>query len=160
MDNPAVTELLASQAYARARGVSPQRIRQLLAAGKVPGALRVGGRWVIPADAPILRSAPGRPPRSRAGILRRAARACEAALRSAGVRARVVGSLAYGDVRPESDLDLLVLEHPGRTWAQVQSIVSDAARPYGVPVDVIFAETLPAAIRRGLLKDARRAADL
>lgn len=155
-----MSELLASEAFARAHGISPQRVRQLLAAGKIPAALRVGGRWAIPADAPIRRTPAGRPPRSRAGILRAAARACEAALAAAGVRARIVGSLAYGDVRPESDLDLLVLEHPGRTWAQVQSIVSDAARPYGVPVDVIFAETLPAAIRRGLLKDARRAADL
>jgi len=153
-------ELLASEAFARARGVSPQRIRQLLAAGKIPGALRVGGRWVIPADAPIRRAPAGRPPRTRAGILRRAARACETALRSAGVRARIVGSLAYGDVRPESDLDLLILEHPGRSWAEVQSIAADAARPFGVPVDVIFAETLPDAVRRTMLKDARRAGEL
>jgi predicted nucleotidyltransferase len=155
-----MTELLASEAFARARGVSPQRVRQLLAAGRIPGALRVGGRWVIPADAPILRAAPGRPPRSRAGILRRAARASVAALAAEGVRTRVVGSLAYGDVRPESDLDLLVLSHPGRSWAEVQALAEDAARPFGVPVDVIFAETLPAAVRKAMLKDARRATDL
>lgn len=160
MDNSAVSPLLSSDAFARARVVSPQRIRQLLAAGRIPGALRVGGRWVIPADAPIRRPPGGRPPRTRAGVLRRAARACDDALRSAGVRARVVGSLAYGDVRPESDLDLLVLAHPGRSWAQVQSLAEDAARPYGVPVDVIFADTLPAAVKRAMLKDARRASDL
>lgn len=155
-----MTELLASAAFARARGVSPQRIRQLLAAGKIPGALRVGGRWAIPADAPIRRTPAGRPPRSRSGILRRAARACEAAFKAAGVRARVVGSLAYGDVRPDSDLDLLILGHRGRSWAEIEALATDAARPYGVPVDVIFAETLPAAVRRSLLKDARRAGDL
>lgn len=155
-----MSELLASEAFARARGVSPQRVRQLLAAGRIPGALRVGGRWVIPADAPIRRAPGGRPPRTRSGVLRRAARACEAALKSAGVRARVVGSLAYGDVRPESDLDLLVLSHPGRSWTEVQSLAEDAARPYGVPVDVIFADMLPAAVRRAMLQDARRAADL
>jgi len=93
------------------------------------------------------------PPRT----LRRAARACEAALKLAGVRARVVGSLAYGDVRPESDLDLLILAHPGRSWADVWSIAADTARPYSVPVDVIFAETLPRAVRRAMLKDARHA---
>jgi predicted nucleotidyltransferase len=81
-------------------------------------------------------------------------------LAAAGVRARIVGSLAYGAVRPDSDLDLLVLAHPGRSWAEVQSIASGAARPYGVPVDVIFADTLPAAVRRAMLKDARRAGDL
>lgn len=152
--------LLPSEAFARARGVSPQRVRQLLAAGRIPGALRIGGRWVIPADAPVRPAPAGRPPRTRAAILRRAARACDAALGSAGVRARVVGSLAYGDVRPESDLDLLVLAHPGRSWAEVQSLADQAARPYGVPVDVIFAETLPPAVRRAMLKDARRAGDL
>ena len=155
-----MSPLLASAAFARARGVSPQRVRQLLAAGRIPGALRVGGRWVIPADAPVRRTPSGRPPRTRAGVLRRAARACDEALRSAGVAARVVGSLAYGDVRPASDLDLLVLAHPGRSWAQVQSLADDAARPYGVPVDVIFAETLPSAVRRAMLKDARHAGDL
>ena len=92
--------------------------------------------------------------------LRRAARACEAALAAAGVRARVVGSLAYGGVRPGSDLDLLILAYPGRSWAEVQTIAAGAARPYGVPVDVIFADTLPAAVRRAMLKDARRAGDL
>jgi predicted nucleotidyltransferase len=160
MDNGPMTELLASEAFARARGVSPQRIRQLLAAGRIAGALRVGGRWAIPADAPIRRTPAGRPPRTRAGVLRRAARACEAALAAAGVRARVVGSLAYGAVRPDSDLDLLILAHRGRSWAEVQSIAAAATRAHGVPVDVIFADTLPAAVKRALLKDARRAGDL
>lgn len=122
--------------------------------------MRVGGRWVIPADAPIRHAPPGRPPRTRAGVLRRAARACAAALESAGARVRVVGSLAYGDVQPDSDLDLLVLAHPGHTWAEVQSLADEAARPYGVPVDVIFAETLSPAVRRALLKDARHAGDI
>jgi predicted nucleotidyltransferase len=42
-------------------------------------------------------------------MLRQAARVCESALAKTGVRALVVGSLAYGDVRPESDLDLLIV---------------------------------------------------
>ncbi|MEX2151171.1 MAG: nucleotidyltransferase domain-containing protein [Steroidobacteraceae bacterium] len=95
-----------------------------------------------------------------ARVLRRAARASEAALAAAGVRARVVGSLAYHGVRPGSDLDLLILAHRGRTWGEVHSIAADAARPFGVPVDVIFAETLPVAVLRAMLKDARRARDL
>ncbi|MBI3370660.1 MAG: nucleotidyltransferase domain-containing protein [Betaproteobacteria bacterium] len=96
----------------------------------------------------------------RAGILRRAARACETALTSAGVRALVVGSLAYGDVRSESDLDLLIVSYAGKTWGQVRSAVDNAARPYGVPVDVIYADTLPPAVRRAMLKDACHAGDL
>jgi predicted nucleotidyltransferase len=152
--------LVSSAEFARAHRLSEQRVRQLLAAGKVAGAVRVGARWAIPADAPIRRDPPGRPPRARASALRRAARACESALADAGVRALVVGSVAYGGIRPESDLDLLIVSYPGRTWSEVSAIAGAAARRYGVPVDVIFADTLPPAIRRTLLKDARSASVL
>jgi len=150
-------ELQSSAEFARARKLSEQRVRQLLAAGKVAGAFRVGARWAIPADAAIRRTLAGRPPRTRSSLLRRAARACEAALARAGVRALVVGSLAYGGVRPESDLDLLIVSYPWKKWSEVSSIAADAARPYRVPVDVIFADTLPPAVRQAMLKDARPA---
>ena len=93
--------------------------------------------------------------RTRAGILRQAARACETALAGAGVRALVVGSVAYGAVRPESDLDLLIVSYAGRTWGQVRS-------PWTKPpalrrsVDVIFADTLPPAVRRRCSRRALR----
>ena len=149
--------LHSSADFARAHGLSPQRVRQLLAAGRIEGAQRVGARWVMPRDAAIRRPPAGRPPRSRVAILRRAARACAAALRRSGVRSLVVGSLAYGAVRPDSDLDLLIVSYPGRTWSEVSAAAAAAARPYGVPVDVIFADTLPPAVKRAMLKDARRA---
>jgi predicted nucleotidyltransferase len=152
--------LLSSAEFARARNLSEQRIRQLLAAGKVVGALRVGARWAIPADAAIRRTPAGRPPRTRASLLGRAARAVDTAFTRAGVRALVVGSLAYGDVRPDSDLDLLVVSYPGKKWSEVSAIAAAAAQPYGVPVDVIFADTLPPAVRKAMLKDARRASVL
>ena len=107
-----------------------------------------------------MRTAAGRPPRRRASVLKRAARACDFALTRAGVRALVVGSVAYGDVRPQSDLDLLVVSYPNKRWSEVSAIAAEAVRPYGVPVDVIFADTLPVAIRRTMLKDARSAGDL
>ncbi len=152
--------LLSCTEFSRARRVSEQRVRQLLAQGKIPGALRVGARWAIPADAAIRRDPVGRPPRARASVLRRAAQACETALADAGIRALVVGSLAYGGVRPESDLDLLVVSYPGKKWSEVSAIAAAAARPYGVPVDLIFADTLPPAVRDAMLKDARRASRL
>jgi len=155
-----MSALVSSAGFARVLGLSEQRVRQLLAAGKVPGAIRVGTRWAIPADAAIRRTPGGRPPRTRAGILRQAARACETALAGAGVRALVVGSVAYGAVRPESDLDLLIVSYAGKTWGQVRSAVDEAARPYGVRVDVIFADTLPPAVRQAMLKDARHAGHL
>ena len=158
--NRVMSTLLSSAEFGRARKLSAQRVRQLLAAGKVAGALRVGARWAIPADAAIRRTPAGRPPRTRASILRQAARACETALARSGVRALVVGSLAYGGVRPGSDLDLLVVSYPGKTWHEVTAVAAEAARPYGAPVDVIFADTLPGAVRQAMLKDARRASDL
>jgi predicted nucleotidyltransferase len=152
-----MSPLVSSAEFARARKLSEQRIRQLIAAGKVAGAVRIGARWAIPVDAAIRREPAGRPPRTRSSVLKRAARACEAALADQGIRVFVVGSLAYGGVHPESDLDLLVVSHPGKKWSEVSAIATDAARPYGVPVDVIFADTLPPAVRRAMLKDARRA---
>lgn len=152
--------LVSSAEFARARKLSEQRVRQLLAAGKVAGAHRVGARWVIPANAAIRRTPAGRPPRTRSSVLRRAARACEAALVRAGIRALVVGSLAYRGVRPRSDLDLLIVSYPGKSWSEVSTVAAEAARPYGVPVDVIFADTLPPAVKRALLKDALRAGEL
>jgi predicted nucleotidyltransferase len=152
-----MSPLVSSAEFARARKLSDQRVRQLLAGGKVAGAVRIGARWAIPANAVIRRDPGGRPPRTRARLLRRAAWACDAALAGAGVRALVVGSLAYGGVRPDSDLDLLIVSYPGRRWSEVSAIAAAAARPYGVPVDVIFADTLPPAVRSAMLKDARRA---
>ena len=151
---------MSSSHFARARGLSEQRVRQLLAAKKIVGAFRVGARWAIPADAAIRRTPAGRPPRTRAGILKKAARACERALVRAGVRARVVGSLAYGGVHAHSDLDLLILSHPGKSWGEVRAIVDDAAHPFGVPVDVIYAATLPPAVRNAMSADARRVHEL
>jgi predicted nucleotidyltransferase len=156
-DNVMMSRLISSAQFARARNVSEQRVRQLLAANKITGAVRVGSRWAVPEDAEIRRTPAGRPPRTRSGILKQAARACESALSRVGVSVMVVGSVAYGGVHAGSDLDLLVIAYPGKTWGEVSSIVADAARPYGIRVDVIFADTLPAAIRRAMLKDARRA---
>ena len=152
--------LISSSGYARARKLSEQRVRQLLAAGKVAGAVRIGARWAIPEGAAILRTPAGRPPRTHAGILKRAACACERALAKAGVGVRVVGSVAYGAVRAGSDLDLLIVSYPGKSWGQVRSVVDEAARPYRVPVDVIFADTLPNAVKKAMLKDACRAGEL
>lgn len=155
-----MSALVSSSGFARAHKVSAQRVHQLLAAGRIPGAIRVGARWAIPADAAIRRRPAGRPPRTRAGVLRRVARACETALVGAGVRALVVGSVSYRAIRPESDLDLLIVSYAGKTWGLVRSTVDEAARPFGVQVDVIFADTLPPAVRKAMLKDARHARQL
>ena len=69
----AVRFLSVSQFAARER-VSRARVLQLLAAGRVPDAQRIGHHWAIPAAASIERRAPGRPRGRRAeparGLLR------------------------------------------------------------------------------------------
>jgi predicted nucleotidyltransferase len=147
-----MADWLSSTEFARAAGLTPQRVRQLLGAGKVPGARRIGERWAIPADAAILRVPAGRP----AGMnrLSLAAAACLKALRAAKVNALVTGSAASGAAHAGSDLDLLVLSHLGRSWAQVEEIAYAAAAPFGVPVDVVFIETLPPAVRTVMLRQA------
>ena len=43
--------------------MSRVRVLQLLAAGRIPGARKVGHHWIVPASAAIVRRAPGRPGR-------------------------------------------------------------------------------------------------
>ena len=78
----------------------------------------------------------------RRRLLQRAAAKVLARLRTCGAACVTFGSLASGNVRPGSDLDVLVLRHPGRTWAQVDRIAARAAEEFGVEVDLVFAETL------------------
>ena len=123
-----MTTFLSAAQFARLRKLSVQRVRQLLATSRIP----------IPANVEVQRSA----------------RACESALAHAGIKSLVVGSVAYGDIRPASDLDLLVVSYHGRGWDEASAIAKEAARPFGIPVDVIFADTLPRAIQHAMLKDA------
>ena len=47
--------------FAVREGITRARILQLLAAGRIAGARRIGHHWVIPASAVLVRRAPGRP---------------------------------------------------------------------------------------------------
>ena len=47
--------------FAAREGVSRPRVLQWLAARRIPGALRVGRQWILPADTKVARLAPGRP---------------------------------------------------------------------------------------------------
>jgi predicted nucleotidyltransferase len=154
-----VAALLSSAEFARARRLSAQRVRQLLAAGRVPDALRIGARWAIPADATIRREPAGRPPLTRAGRLKRTALARDA-MRSkieptiAAMVRRIVerfspekvilfGSHAEGRARPDSDVDLLVVMHLTRSKAVAELEIRKALRDYPVPKDIVV--TTPAA---------------
>ena len=171
-----MTRLVSCSEFARRRGVTAQRVRQLALAGRIEGAQRVGERWVLPDSATLVRRRPGRPAGSARGrkpnalrergsdvattsaigavldrrredrkrLLERAAARVLARLRACGAACVTFGSLATGNVRPASDLDVLVLRHPGKTWAQLDRIAARVADEFGVEVDLVFAETLGA----------------
>jgi predicted nucleotidyltransferase len=142
-----VSLLLSSAEFARARGLSEQRVRQLLAAGRVPGAVRIGARWAIPADATIRRGRAGRPPRMRgmrseieptiAAMVRRIVE------RFSPEKVILFGSHADGRAGPDSDVDLLVVMHPTRSKAVAELEIRKALRDYTVPKDIVV--TTPAA---------------
>ena len=71
--------LLSVSQFAAREGVTRARILQLLSAGRIAGARRIGHHWVIPAAAALLRRAAGRPKGggstiAASGFLRRMAR--------------------------------------------------------------------------------------
>ena len=154
---PNMVETLVSVAqFARRRRMSEQRVRQLIAGGRIPAARRIGARWALPPEASVMR---GRAVRHRGALggspierlidrrsaerllrARATAKRVLAALDRAGVEARVFGSLATGRMHPKSDLDLLVLAREHKSWGETARIASRAAD--GFPVDLVFAETL------------------
>jgi len=64
-------------------------------------------------------------------------------LRGAGVDARVIGSLARGDFRAHSDIDILVRTPVDPALhLKVERIAANALRDAGIPYDLIYASDL------------------
>ena len=75
----AMDQLLSVSQFAAREGITRTRVLQLLTAGRVPGARRIGHHWAIPAAVALARRAAGRPRGRRnaiaaSGFLRRMAR--------------------------------------------------------------------------------------
>ena len=67
---------------------------------------------------------------------------------------RVFGSVARGDARPESDLDLLIdIVGPTTPWFPGGMLV-DLEKILGRRVDIVIARSLHPLIREDVLKDA------
>jgi transcriptional regulator with XRE-family HTH domain/predicted nucleotidyltransferase len=78
------------------------------------------------------------------------------ALRRAGVSACIVGSLAKGRFRGDSDVDFLVEDRGGVPESRVLGIVE--ASMAGFPADVTFAERADARLLEMMRQEARRGA--
>lgn len=61
MASDAGSEFLSVSQFAAREGVSRARALQWLASGRIGGARRIGHHWAVPADAVVVRRAPGRP---------------------------------------------------------------------------------------------------
>lgn len=102
------------------------------------------------AVAPIAESETSRMRRARAVA---GARAAVAALRDKGVVALVTGSLAEGDFREGSDIDLLVTECPKPLKYAIEGLVEDSLN--GFSFDLIYLDEVPARKLSGFLGKAR-----
>lgn len=67
---------------------------------------------------------------------------------------RVFGSIARGDARPDSDVDLLVQLEPGRSLLDLGAMTADLRDLLGRKVDVVTEASLYWLIRRRILREA------
>ena len=67
---------------------------------------------------------------------------------------RVFGSLARGEARPDSDVDILVELDPGRSLLDVIAIKQDLEDLMGCDVDVVTEAAISPYIREQVLKEA------
>lgn len=85
--------------------------------------------------------------RRRKAILRVAARH--------GARnVRLFGSIARGEARPDSDLDILIELEPGRSLLDLVAIKQDLEELLGCKVDVVTEAAISPYIRDQVLKEA------
>ena len=92
---------------------------------------------------------------AQAALLRRERKRLLAAAQSHGARnVRVFGSVARGDARPDSDIDLLVEFGTGRTLLDLAGFRNDAAAILGQDVDVATPEILREEFRNDVLAEA------
>jgi uncharacterized protein len=81
-------------------------------------------------------------------------RLLDAAERHGVGHVRAFGSLARGQARADSDVDLLVNLKPGRTLLDLAAFRREAAEILDLPVDVATADMLKARIRDEVLSEA------
>jgi len=77
-------------------------------------------------------------------------------LRKAGVSARIVGSLAKGTFRADSDVDYLIEDRGGLPESRISILIEAAMR--GFPFDVVYADRADPVLLRHMREEARRGA--
>jgi len=77
-------------------------------------------------------------------------------LRAAGVSARVVGSLAKGAFRADSDVDYLIEDRAGLPESRITDLIESAME--GFPFDVLYAERADPELLKIIREEAKRGA--
>ena len=77
-------------------------------------------------------------------------------LRGAGVKARVVGSLAKGAFRADSDVDYLIENRGGLPESRISGLIEAAMR--GFPFDIVFADRVDPVVLKLMREEASRGA--
>lgn len=79
----------------------------------------------------------------------------EATKRFNAANPRVFGSVARGEDRPDSDLDILVYALPGTTLFDLGGLLEELKAILGVEVDVVTSGGLRSDIRARVLKESK-----
>jgi predicted nucleotidyltransferase len=77
------------------------------------------------------------------------------ATRHGAKEVRVFGSVARGEAKPESDIDLLVTLEPGRSLLDLGGLLMDLQDLLGSEVDIVTESGLRPRIRARVLAEAR-----
>jgi uncharacterized protein len=67
---------------------------------------------------------------------------------------RIFGSMARGEARPDSDIDILVKLNPGRSLLDIVAIKQDLEDLMGCEVDVVTEAAISPYIREEVLREA------
>lgn len=68
---------------------------------------------------------------------------------------RVFGSVATGEDREGSDIDIVVDPLPGATLFNIGAIQATLEKTLGIPVDVLTPRAVPASFRARVLEEAK-----
>jgi predicted nucleotidyltransferase len=67
---------------------------------------------------------------------------------------RVFGSVARGEARPDSDVDILVDALPGATLFHLGGLQCDLEEVLGVQVDLLASDSVPGSARNHIISEA------
>jgi predicted nucleotidyltransferase len=96
--------------------------------------------------------------RARTAKARSAALRALRALGRLRVEARLIGSLARGDHRLHSDIDILIVRCPDELRYRIEGIVEDELE--GLPFDVVYLDEVVPARRAALERESLHASDI